>query len=1147
MRDFQILFDYEFYRASIPAGQAESLEGPEDCVEHYLMVGDAQGASPHPLFDPVYYGDQHPDLLPESGARFRHFTLHGGHDGSNPHPLFQSDFYLSQCPELRGSSENLLVHYLEQGEGLGKQPHPLFDPSYYAEQNADLADLAIPLLVHYFRYGTLEGRNPNPLFLEAWYRERYLAGAPQPQPLTHYLLKGDEEGFAPCPLFDAEYYSEQNPSLETRRGERLGHYLERGGLDGSDPHPLFHSRWYLYQAEDLIQPGDNPLVHYIREGERRGLMPNPLFDPTVYLEENPDLLGLNTPLIVHYLEWGGQEGRSPSPFFDGPGYLTRHPRVALEGANPLEHYFRSGAYEDESPHPLFDPTWYRAEYEDVSGSGLDPISHFIRTGIHQGRDPHPLFDSAWYAGRYAGWMREGDVPFLHYLLRGEMANLCPNPLFDPEWYVDHYDINLRRNEGPLTHYIREGWKQGHRPGPLFDFCLRFLRSRNPAMRLRSVNPAAGYFAGDLARLSSPDVEAPIHLPEASAPAVSVIIAMHGQLLYTLACLRSLSHAETRVSFEVIVVDDASPGDEYEVLRKIENLSVVRNEENLGFMHSCNRGFEEARGSEIVFLNNDTLVMDLWLERLLETRDAFPRAGLIGGRLVHPNGRLQEAGGIVFRDGSAANYGYGQDPSTCALSYARESDYVSAACALISRALFGELDGFDPAFAPAFYDDTDLAFRVREAGYDVVYQPGATVVHFGGASYGNDPDKGLKRHQEENRKTFERRWEERLEDHLPPETRSEVAARRLAGRRALVIDATMLTPDQDSGSLRMFNLIRVLRRLGFSVTFAPSNLADSERYANKLERNGVEVVRPPDYKTLDEFLEKAGTEFELCILSRPQVAERWLDLVRLLCPRATVLYDTVDLHFLRRERELDVRGESQLPASTKEEELRACWRADAVLVVSAYDRERLSQEEPSLDVHVVSNIHELHPSPVPFEEREGILFVGGFQHEPNIDAVIWFTEEVLPRIHEELPELRLRIVGSDMPEEVRALASDRVLIEGYVPDLTEILDHSRLSVAPLRYGSGVKGKVNQAMSHGLPCVVTSVAAEGMEAKPGLEIVIADRVEDFAAAVINVYRDPALWQRLSENSLVNIARTFSMDSAEEALQGVLRRHGLEERSD
>jgi glycosyltransferase involved in cell wall biosynthesis len=173
----------------------------------------------------------------------------------------------------------------------------------------------------------------------------------------------------------------------------------------------------------------------------------------------------------------------------------------------------------------------------------------------------------------------------------------------------------------------------------------------------------------------------------------------------------------------------------------------------------------------------------------------------------------------------------------------------------------------------------------------------------------------------------------------------------------------------------------------------------------------------------------------------------------------------------------------------------------------------------------------------------MLFIGGFRHAPNGDAICWFVREVLPLVHRELPDLRLHILGSDVPDEVRALASDRVAVEGYVADVQPFFERCRLSIAPLRYGAGVKGKINQSMSHGVPCVATTVAVEGMELRPGEDVLVADDAEAFAARVVELYRNEALWRRLSANSLRNVERFFSVQVAERNLQAILREHGLD----
>jgi GT2 family glycosyltransferase len=189
--------------------------------------------------------------------------------------------------------------------------------------------------------------------------------------------------------------------------------------------------------------------------------------------------------------------------------------------------------------------------------------------------------------------------------------------------------------------------------------------------------------------------------------------------------------------EIIVVDDVSPDESAGVLATVDGLTLMRNAENLGFVGSCNAGAAKATGRWLVFLNNDTTVTAGWLEALIDTFADFDGAGLVGSRLVYPDGRLQEAGGLVFSDGSGWNYGRFENPADPRFSYARETDYCSGAAIAIERTLFERLGGFDARYAPAYYEDTDLAFKVREAGLSVICQPASTVIHHEGVTAGTD--------------------------------------------------------------------------------------------------------------------------------------------------------------------------------------------------------------------------------------------------------------------------------------------------------------------------------------------------------------------------------------------------------------------------
>jgi GT2 family glycosyltransferase/glycosyltransferase involved in cell wall biosynthesis len=1136
------LFDGDWYQKQSQDVGSSGL----DSLSHYLEHGDAAGLSPHPLFDPEHYSSQHPDLPRSGGARLIHFLESGGHDGSQPHPLFDSVFYIAQSPNLRGSQINLLVHYLEQGERMGLLPAALFDPEYYRSRYDDLQSLESSFLVHYVRFGRKETRSPNALFDPVWYLEQQSQTLLEGEDaLSHYLLRGDTQNAWPHPLFDPEYYSDQHPELPCEQGVRLRHYLEHGGYDGSDPHPLFCSEFYQEQEPCTQAPRQGLLLHYLSEGEAQGLKPNPLFDPAYYAAHSPEALHQPLPMLVHFARWGGFAGRAPCALFDARLYLARNPKLtsASPPVDPLTHYLKEGAKSGESPHPAFDVNWYREQYyQEVRDSRLEPLSHFVTLGGDLGFDPHPLFDSCWYSDAYASYLSNDEIPFLHYLDRGETMGCQPSPFFDLEYYKKTYAVNLTLGETLFGRFCRKAREQGQRPSPLFDECVRFFRTRELAEGRHRENPAAGFFSEDWAWLGCPNAEMALDLPQFKKPRVSIIIPVFGQRAYTRACLRSIAEAKTEASFEVIVVDDGSPEAEYRDFDQIPNLRVVRNEANLGFLHSCNRGAAQARGEELVFLNNDTLVTDEWLDALLETRLAFPKAGLIGSRLLFPNGRLQEAGSAVWSDASAFNYGSGGDPEEPAYRFARKTDYVSAASVLVARSLFENLGGFDEIYAPAFYEDTDLAFRVRDAGFDVVVQPASNVIHFGGASHGRDINQGLKRYQKSNQQTFHARWKETLQSHFEPETDREQAALQRGTRRALVLDSTLLTPDQDSGSLRMFNLIRVLSRLGYAVTFVPADLHNKKPYVDRLTRYGIHVVCQPHCTSVQAFLEKSGKDFDLCIVSRPDTAARWLSAVKLLCPHATVLYDMVDFHHLRRERELSLTGKSGLPASIKKDEIEAAKSAHGVIAVSDFDRDRLLEYVPEATAFVVSNIHEIEVEVATFAERSGVMFIGCFSHPPNTDAVVWFVEEVLPRIHAVIPDLVFHVIGRDAPGDVTELASEHVRIEGYLEDVQPFLAGCRLSVAPLRYGAGVKGKVNQSMAHGLPCVATPVAVEGMDAKWDSEILVAETAEGFAAHVISLYRDEAIWREIATQSIRNIERTFSMEVAEQKLREIENFYGL-----
>ncbi len=632
------------------------------------------------------------------------------------------------------------------------------------------------------------------------------------------------------------------------------------------------------------------------------------------------------------------------------------------------------------------------------------------------------------------------------------------------------------------------------------------------------------------------------LPHFENPEVSVLIPVYGKVEYTLACLKSIAANLPRVSFEVLILDDCSPDDSVAQLQSIENLRVSVNPTNLGFLRSCNRGAKLATGKYLFFLNNDTEVKAGWLDSLVETFTQFDNVGMVGSKLVYPDGTLQEAGGIVWKDGSAWNFGRGSDPALPEFNYVREVDYCSGAAILIERHFYEQLGAFDDRYAPAYYEDTDLAFKVREAGKKVLYQPRSVVVHFEGISHGKDVSGGLKAYQVANGKKFLERWKDTLSrDHYDNAQNVFRARDRSVNKTVvLVVDHYVPQPDKDAGSKSMWHIMKTLLSQGICVKFWPHNHYYDPVYAPWLEALGIEVVAGNrTVGKFEEWIEQNGKNINTILLSRPHVAVDFMDAIQRHSTAKVIFYGH-DIHYLRLQKQHEItKNLSVLNELSRFKALEhKMWESIDTIYYPSVEEEHYIhrwREESGVRSGTVRTI------PVyaydSFEEnpagnlmdRRNIIFVAGFNHPPNIDAAKWFVNEVFPIIKANDPTVLLKLIGSRPSPDIYKLQSESVMVTGYVTDdeLTALYRKARVAVVPLLYGGGMKGKMIEAMRFGLPVVTTSTGVQGLADAAGF-LSVSDQALEFGRYTSRLLANDDKWNEQSRKQLDFVKLKYSQSS-------------------
>ena len=630
----------------------------------------------------------------------------------------------------------------------------------------------------------------------------------------------------------------------------------------------------------------------------------------------------------------------------------------------------------------------------------------------------------------------------------------------------------------------------------------------------------------------------LKIPLFYKPLVSIIIPVHNNFRYTYKSISSIIKAKPIVPYEIIIGNDMSTENAKIFEQYAKNIIVHNNNIKNNYFMSCNEVAKFSRGKYILFLNNGAKVHKEWLIFLINLIESDNKIGMVGSKLIFPNGKLQEAGGIVWNNGEYFRFGSGDNLDFPEYNYVKEVDYISGTSILIRKSIWEKIGGFDKRYITAYYGDIDFAFELRRIGYKVMYQPKSVVEYDEGISKFNNLSSGIKEFQIINKNKFVEKWKNDLKHQK--EQGNIFSSRDRGYNRIFVIDSFVPSYNKNAGYRCTFMYLNLFKEIGLQVTFLPNDFQKIEPYTTILQQKGIEVLYGDWYqKNIENWLKNNLKYFNFVYLERPEIGLRYIDLIRQHFSKK-IFYFPHDIHHIRLSREYNItHDEKTLNQSKiiKKIEMDIFSKVDIIHVVGNYEYQILKDK---FNKKIIRNIpiyiydKQLANVEKDFSKRKDLIFVGGFSHTPNKDGVLWFSQYVYPKIVDKFQDMIWHIVGSNMPDEIVKLESKNIKIEGLLSDedLYSLYQKCRIAIVPLRFGAGVKGKIVEAAYNQIPIVTTSIGGEGLDNSLGA-FIIEDDAEKMSEIIINLYEDYSKLKQMSDSGKIFIEKYFSINRAKEVI--------------
>jgi len=586
----------------------------------------------------------------------------------------------------------------------------------------------------------------------------------------------------------------------------------------------------------------------------------------------------------------------------------------------------------------------------------------------------------------------------------------------------------------------------------------------------------------------------ITIPKCENPEISIVINFSDlENLYL--CVSSILRNTPDLLYKVYLYGDLSEVEKKEMSGKISGIDFIPEIKP-----------SLLSGNFVVLMDDVFQVQKKWLSALVFAFEKHEKIKLVGGIAIDNERRIVGGPGILSNCGGDF-MGLRDNSFKPEYSFLREVDFLYGSTILIDKNFIAERFSFD------FESFLLLAKKVLNQGGKIFFQPKSVIVT------------GLK----EGKKLIG----ENVKNKDKIVNVFEYPIKRPKQKTILFIDHMVPTFDKDAGSKSIFQHLKSFINMGFRVKFIPDNFFYSGEYTETLQQMGIEVLYGFWYaRNWKKWMMKNAEEIDFVFLSRPLVSIKYIDFIQKNL-KAKTLYYGHDLHYLRLKRQMEIEESPELKIQIEnfrkiEEKLIA--KSDYVLMISEYERKIVEREfkfKKIVDVPVLI-YDKFDLKACDFSGRKNILFLGGFNHKPNIDAACWLVNSIFPLIAKKLPDVKLIIAGSNPTEEIFALKRENVVVKGFLTEdeLNDYYKNIKLVVVPLRYGAGIKGKVVEAMYNGVPVVSTSIGLEGLKE---IDKVLNsyDDPDQFAARVVALYQSENELKEISEKSIQYVKKYFSED--------------------